>query len=112
MKEVMIKMEDKKSQANVQDDWVSMAQGSRSLGFNRNYLRDRIRTNNLEKEMLDRGMLLKLGNAKFINSKGIEFVKQHVKKLGVHVNRRSDYVDMYLKTVPLSTLVPAVNIVH
>lgn len=108
----MVKMEDEKSEVNVQDNWISMAQGSRSLGFNRNYLRDRIRANHLEKEMLDRGMLLKLGNAKFINLKGIEFVKKHVKKLGVHANRRSDYVDMYLKHAPLSTLIPAVNIVH
>lgn len=94
------------------NDWISLAQASKNLGFNRNYIQSRILKYDLESEMLDRGMLLELGNAKFIDSKGIEFMKQHVKKLGVHVNRRSDYVDMYLKIAPLSTIVPAVNIVY
>lgn len=96
-----------KNEVNLSDKWLSLSQGSKLIGFNRNYLQERIKLNNLESEMLDRGMLLKLGNAKFINSQGIEFVKKHVKKPGVHANITTDCVDVYLKPVPLSTLYPA-----
>ena len=96
-----------KDKVNLNDEWLSLSQGSKRLGFNRNYLQERIKINDLESEMLDKGMLLKLGNAKFINSKGIEFVKKHVKKLGVHANIMTDCVDVYLKPIPLSTLYPA-----
>lgn len=93
---------------NVNDsEWVSLAQASKDLGFNRNYIQSRILKYKLESKMLDRGMLLKLGHAKFINSAGIEFVQKHVKKLGVHANITTDCVDVYLKLAPLSTLYPA-----
>lgn len=75
------------SEVDQEDDWLSLSQGSRNLGFNRNYLQERIKINNLETVMIERGMLLKLGHAKFINSKGIDFVKKHVKKLGAHANQ-------------------------
>lgn len=97
----------KSNNKELNSDWVSMAEGSRNLGFSRSYLDTRIRKDSLENEMLEKGMLLKLGNAKFINSKGIEFVKKHVKKLGVRTNRKIDCVDVYLKLAPLSTLYPA-----
>lgn len=93
---------------NVNDnEWISLAQASKDLGFNRNYIQSRILKYKLETKMLDEGMLLKLGHAKFINSKGIEFVQKHVKKLGVHANITTDCVDVYLKLQPLSTLNPA-----
>ena len=93
------------------NDWVSLAQGSRDLGYSRTYLNYRIKENDLEAEMLERGMLLKLGHAKFINSKGKQFIKESVrkyaKKLGVHANITTDCVDLYLKPTPLSTICPA-----
>lgn len=64
------------------EQWYSLSEGSRKLGYSRNYINMWLLRHG---KFLPKEMIFEIGGRKVISEQGIEFIRNNTKKLGDHL---------------------------